>query len=135
MPSMTARLPITVRYAETDAMGVVHHASYIVWLEAARVEWMDQAGFPYTQVEAMGIGFAVIQVDFTYRSAVRFGEPAEVEVWLAELSSRILKYQYRIWSGERLIGEGFTRHVGQDKQGRAVRIPPEIMAVLERNTL
>ena len=130
---MTARLPITVRYAETDAMGVVHHASYIVWLEAARVEWMDQIGFPYTQVEAMGIGFAVIQVDFTYRSAAKFGDKIEVEVWLAELSSRILKYQYRVWNSEQLVGEGFTRHVGQDKTGRAVRIPPEILAALTGN--
>lgn len=130
---MTVRLPITVRYAETDAMGVVHHASYIVWLEAARVEWMDQIGFPYTQVEAMGIGFAVIEVGFTYRSAARFGDKVEVEVWLSELSSRILKYQYRVWNGTQLVGEGFTRHVGQDKTGRAVRIPAEIMSALSGN--
>ncbi len=129
---MVARLPITVRYAETDAMGVVHHASYIVWLEASRVEWMDQIGFPYTQVEALGIGFAVIEVNFIYRAAAKFGDKVEVEVWLAELSSRILKYQYRVWKAQALLGEGFTRHIAQDKTGKAVRIPPEVLGVLQK---
>lgn len=129
---MTARLPLTVRYAETDAMGVVHHASYIVWLEAARVEWMNQIGFPYTQVEALGVGFAVIEVGFTYRAAAKFGDTVEIEVWLEELSSRILRFGYRVWKGQTLLGEGFTRHIAQDKSGKAVRVSPQILEALAR---
>jgi acyl-CoA thioester hydrolase len=127
---MRIRLPITVRYAETDAMGVVHHSSYIVWLEAARVEWLNQIGLPYTQVEAMGVAFAVVEVNFTYRAPARFGDRVEVEAWLEELASRTLRFRYQVWRNETLLGEGYTRHLGQDPSGRAIRIPEAIQEVL-----
>ena len=59
--SPTVALDIPVRFAETDAMGVVHHSNYIVWFEAARVAWMDAAGMPYTEVAAGGNHFAVTE--------------------------------------------------------------------------
>ncbi|MCX7782231.1 MAG: acyl-CoA thioesterase [Meiothermus sp.] len=124
---MVVRLPITVRYAETDAMGVVHHSSYVVWLEAARVEWLEQIGLPYTQIEAQGLAFAVIEVGLIYRNPARFGDRIEVETWLCEASSRTLRYEYRVWRGETLLAEGFTRHLCQDARGKAQRIP-EAMA-------
>ena len=130
---MVARVPITVRYAETDAMGVVHHSSYIVWLEAARVEWMRQIGFPYTQVESLGVAFAVVEVHFTYRAPARFGDLVTVEVWLEELASRTLRFGYRVWKGEALLGQGYTRHLGQDPSGKAIRIPEAIYRVLQGN--
>ncbi len=123
---MMVRLPVTVRYAETDAMGVVHHSSYVVWLEAARVEWLERIGLPYTQIEAQGLAFAVVEIGLTYRHPARFGDQVEVETWLSEASSRTLKYQYRVWKGETLLAEGFTRHLCQDSGGKAVRIPPSV---------
>jgi acyl-CoA thioester hydrolase len=120
------RLPLTVRYAETDAMGVVHHSSYVVWLEAARVEWLNQIGLPYTRIEAQGLAFSVIEIGLTYRKPARFGDQVEVETWLSEAGSRTIRYQYRIWNGKELLVEGFTRHLCQDVQGRAVRIPSGI---------
>ncbi|GIW23968.1 thioesterase family protein [Meiothermus sp.] len=130
---MTVRLPLTVRYAETDAMGVVHHSSYVVWLEAARVEWLEQIGLPYTQIEAQGLAFAVIELGLTYRNPARFGDRLEVETWLCETSSRTLRYQYRVWRGETLLAEGFTRHLCQDTRGKAVRIPPDISSRLSQH--
>jgi acyl-CoA thioester hydrolase len=123
---MRVRLPITVRYAETDAMGVVHHSSYVVWLEAARVEWLEQIGLPYPQIEAQGLAFAVVELGLIYRQPARFGERVEVEVWLCEASSRTLRYQYRVWRGQALLAEGYTRHLCQDAQGKAVRIPATV---------
>lgn len=120
---MRVRLPITVRYAETDAMGVVHHSSYVVWLEAARVEWLNQIGLPYTQIEAQGLAFAVVEIGLVYRSPARFGDVVEVETWLSEATSRTLQYRYRVWKGQTLLAEGFTRHLCQDARGKAVRIP------------
>ena len=128
---MTIRLPVTVRYAETDAMGIVHHANYIVWLEAARVESLKLIGLPYTDLEAMGLAFAVIEVHFTYRGPARFGDEVEVEVWVDELTSRAVRYAYRVWNGESLVGEGYTRHLGQSAAGKAIRIPAEIHRALE----
>ncbi len=127
---MTVRLPITVRYAETDAMGVVHHSSYVVWLEAARVEWLEQIGLPYPQIEAQGLAFAVVELGLVYRRPARFGDRVEVETWLSEASSRTLRYQYRVWKGEALLAEGFTRHLCQDARGRAVRIPAAVAGPL-----
>ncbi len=127
---MKARLPLTVRYAETDAMGVVHHSSYVVWLEAARVEWLNQIGLPYTQIEAQGLAFAVVEIGLTYRSPARFGDTVEVETWLSEATSRTLQYRYRVWKGQTLLAEGFTRHLCQDARGKAVRIPPTLAKTL-----
>ncbi|AWR86622.1 acyl-CoA thioesterase [Meiothermus taiwanensis] len=127
---MKARLPLTVRYAETDAMGVVHHSSYVVWLEAARVEWLNQIGLPYTQIEAQGLAFAVVEIGLVYRSPARFGDVVEVETWLSEATSRTLQYRYRVWKGQTLLAEGFTRHLCQDARGKAVRIPPTLAKTL-----
>lgn len=127
---MMVRLPITVRYAETDAMGVVHHSSYVVWLEAARVEWLERIGLPYIQIETQGLAFAVVELGLTYRQPARFGDRVEVETWLSEATSRTLRYQYRVWKGETLLAEGFTRHLCQDPRGKAVRIPASVAGVL-----
>ncbi len=127
---MTIRLPITVRYAETDAMGVVHHSSYVVWLEAARVEWLERIGLPYTQIEAEGLAFAVIEIGLLYRNPARFGDRVEVETWLSEASSRMLRYQYRVWKGDLLLAEGFSRHLCQDARGKAQRIPEAMAEIL-----
>ncbi|WP_052606034.1 acyl-CoA thioesterase [Calidithermus timidus] len=128
---VTIRVPVKVRYAETDAMGVVHHSRYIPWLELARVEWLERLGLPYTEVEAQGLAFAVVEVSLKYRVPARFGDTVEVEVCLSELSSRALRYDYRVWRGETLLAEGYSRHLCQSREGRATRIPPEILRRLE----
>jgi acyl-CoA thioester hydrolase len=131
MGPVTIRVPLKVRYAETDAMGVVHHSRYVPWLELARVEWLERLGLPYTEVEAQGLAFAVVELNLKYRVPARFGDTVEVEVRLSELSSRALRYDYRIWRGEVLLVEGYTRHLCQSREGRATRIPPEILRRLE----
>lgn len=128
---MTICLPITVRYAETDAMGVVHHSAYVPWLEAARVEWLNRIGLPYTEVERRGLAFAVIEVRLIYRRPARFGEVVEVETWLEEVASRAMHYGYRVWKGETLLAHGFTRHLCQEFSGKAQRIPTDLLKRLE----
>ncbi len=111
-------------------MGVVHHSSYVVWLEAARVEWLEQIGLPYTQIEAQGLAFAVVELGLIYRNPARFGDRVEIETWLAECTSRTLRYEYRVWKDDRLLAEGFTRHLCQDARGKAQRIPQAMVQVL-----
>ena len=123
---MIAQLNVTVRYAETDAMGVVHHAAYVVWLEAARVEWMKQIGFPYTKVEQLGVAFSVVELGLTYRASSRFGDEVVVEVWVSELASRQVRFEYRVLNQGQVIAEGFSRHLCTDKSGRTVRMPSEV---------
>lgn len=87
---------IKVRYAETDQMGVVHHSVYAVYLEAARVDFLERAGLPYHRVEARGVFFPVVELGLTFRAPARFGEVVEVRTRLAELSSRALLFRYRV---------------------------------------
>ncbi|GEM85537.1 acyl-CoA thioesterase [Meiothermus granaticius] len=131
---MIVRLQITVRYVETDAMGVVHHSAYVPWLEAARVEWLNRMGVPYTEVERQGLAFAVVELGLTYRHPARFGDQVEVETWLEEVSSRALRYRYRVWKEANLLAEGFTRHLCQEASGKAQRIPTDLLNRLKAHS-
>ncbi len=120
---------IKVRYAETDQMGVVHHSVYAVYLEAARVDFLERAGLPYHLVEERGVFFPVVELGLTFRAPARFGEEVEVRTRLAELSSRALLFRYRVEREGALLAEGFTRHLCQ-VGGRAARIPQDIYQAL-----
>jgi acyl-CoA thioester hydrolase len=120
---------IKVRYAETDQMGVVHHSVYAVYLEAARVEFLEKAGLPYHRVEARGVFFPVVELGLTFRAPARFGEEVLVRTRLAHLSRRDLLFRYRVEREGTLLAEGFTRHLCQvgEKDGR---IPEDLYQAL-----
>ena len=75
-----------VQYYETDQMGVIHHANYIRWFEEARVNFLEQIGFPYERVEAMGITFAVLGLSCEYKAPVLFGDTVRIQVELKAFS-------------------------------------------------
>lgn len=116
---------VTVRFAETDMMGVVHHSAYIVWFEMGRIGWMDAVGVPYTQISGAGYNFAVTEVGAQYRSAIRFGDPMQVITRLTTLRSRQVAFEYEIRHRREdvLYATGFSRHICVDDDGRSVSIP------------
>ncbi|GAA6742471.1 acyl-CoA thioesterase [Thermus antranikianii] len=126
---MESETRIKVRYAETDQMGVVHHSVYAVYLEAARVEFLEKAGLPYDQVEARGVFFPVVELGLTFRAPARFGEEVLVRTRLAHLSRRDLLFRYRVEREGTLLAEGFTRHLCQVGE-KAGRIPEDIYQAL-----
>ncbi|KPD26478.1 MULTISPECIES: acyl-CoA thioesterase [Thermus] len=126
---MESETRIKVRYAETDQMGVVHHSVYAVYLEAARVEFLEKAGLPYHQVEARGVFFPVVELGLTFRAPARFGEEVLVRTRLAHLSRRDLLFRYRVEREGTLLAEGFTRHLCQVGE-KAGRIPEDIYQAL-----
>lgn len=126
---MESETRIKVRYAETDQMGVVHHSVYAVYLEAARVEFLEKAGLPYHLVEARGVFFPVVELLLTFRAPARFGEEVLVRTRLAGLSRRDLLFRYRVEREGVLLAEGFTRHLCQ-VGGRAARIPEDLYQAL-----
>src|SRR5579871_415105 len=81
-----------VRYAETDAQGVVHHASYIVWLEEARLNYARARGRDYADIERAGIFMAVTGVEVRYRAAAHFGDYITVHCWLDQVKSRTMAF-------------------------------------------
>ena len=74
------------QYYETDQMGVIHHANYIRWFEEARVDLLEQIGFPYERVESMGITLAVLGLSCEYKSSVLFGDTVRIQVKLKACS-------------------------------------------------
>lgn len=112
-------------------MGVAHHAAYIVWLEAARVEWMRDRGLSYRELEASGVSMAVARVDVRYRRAARFDDELRIDCSLVALRSRFGRFTYRIFDdGGGRVAEATTDHVPTDRSGRAVRLPAGWRAAL-----
>jgi acyl-CoA thioester hydrolase len=120
---------VDVRFAETDLMGVVHHAAYVVWFEVGRVAWMRAAGMPYTEIAASGHHFAVTGIHAEYRASARFGDTIRIQTRLAELRSRQVKFTYDLLriADESLIATGVSEHICVDLAGRMAKIPPPIV--------
>lgn len=87
---------LKVRYAETDQMGVVHHANHLVYLEEARTEYMASLGAPYGTIEATGIALPVRRVDLRYRAPSRFGDELEISVAVGRLRAASVRFDYSI---------------------------------------
>jgi acyl-CoA thioester hydrolase len=128
----TVPLALTVRFAETDLMGVVHHSAYVVWIEAGRVAWMAAAGMPYAEVAAAGHHFAVTKVNLEYRQSARFGEVVRIETRLARLRSRQVEFAYAVCNAatDELLATGSSEHVCVDLDGRVAKIPDEVITRL-----
>ncbi|MDR1377281.1 MAG: acyl-CoA thioesterase [Synergistaceae bacterium] len=100
------------QFYETDQMGVIHHAHYIHWFEEARVDFMEQIGFPYERVESLGITFAVLDLACKYKSPVRFGDTVHILVSLSSCSHSKMTLEYRVtdMATDELRTTGETRH-------------------------
>lgn len=117
-----------VRYAETDAMGIVHHAAYIVWFEEGRSAWFrerlaDPRG--YALIEDEGFFFAVTDVSARYVASARYGDHICVRTWISAVRSRGMTVSYRVSNATtgQLLCKGRTTHVCLDRQGHVVAIP------------
>lgn len=116
-------LQVQVRYAETDAMGVVHHSRYFVWLELARIEWLRQLGLNYKEMEQQGFFIPVVQADLSYKLPVFFDDILRIILLPSEDYHRAkFTINYEIFRKQDLIARGFTAHAFINKQRRL--IPP-----------
>ncbi len=79
---MKVTTPIKVRYQETDQMGVVYHANYLIWFEIGRTAFIEALGFNYHEMESDGIVSPVIDANIQFKQPIRYGEEATVETWL-----------------------------------------------------
>ena len=124
------RTPIRVRYAETDAMGVVHHANYPVWFEVGRSDLMRDLGLPYAEVEARGYYLMLSGLNVEYRRAARYDEDLTLVTRVGAVRSRTMTFTYALWHGEALVATGETRHIATDKTYRPARLPDDVTAML-----
>ncbi len=124
---------LRVRYAETDQMGVVYYANYLVWMEIGRVELVRSLGLVYHQLEREeGLYLSVIEAQCHYRAPARYDEEIAVETRVGKANSRIVEFTYRILSlnPDRLLAEGSTRHIWLDREWRPTRLPAQYAAKL-----
>ncbi|PNY82842.1 acyl-CoA thioesterase [Deinococcus koreensis] len=119
-----------MRYAETDMMGVVHHANYPVWFEVGRTELMHALGLPYREIEARGYFLMLSGLNVEYRRAARYDDELTVTTALTALRSRTLTFGYRVVRGDELLATGETRHIATDRSYRPARLPDDVLALL-----
>ena len=126
-----------VQYYETDMMGVAHHANYLHWMEEARIDFMDQLGFPYAEMEARGIFSPVKALHCEYRHPCTFGDEITVSVSAESFNGVIMtiRYEMRNPAGETIFTAG-SEHVFLNREGRFVRLNremPEFCAAIENS--
>lgn len=114
-----------VRYAETDAMGVVHHATYLVYFEEGRSHFMREMGSDYAGIEASGFQLPVTEVAVRYVGSLRYGERVRIKCQLMENRSRRLTFSYEVANAtaSNVLVTGFTTHIWTDIEGKVTRSP------------
>jgi acyl-CoA thioester hydrolase len=117
---------VRVRYAETDQMGVVYHANYLVWFEVGRVDFIRGLGMDYRTMEREdGLGIAVVDVSVRYKSPARYDEELIVETRLIVARGPVIKFGYRIVKAadRTLLCEGETVHVVVNAEMKKSALP------------
>lgn len=123
-----------VRYAETDQMGVVYHANYLVWCEVGRTDFIRARGMSYSDMEKAGVGLAVSELSARYHSAARYDDMIRIRTTLADVRSRGITFDYLIThagTGHRLV-TARTALVSIDAGGRPIALPASIRALFAR---
>ncbi|RWZ60387.1 acyl-CoA thioesterase [Halobacillus fulvus] len=104
--------PIQVRYQETDMMGVVYHANYLVWFELGRTAFIEGLGFKYAEIENRGVVSPVIDATISFKNPVRYGEDARVRTWVEEYDGLRVTYGYEVVHKDNEVAvSGQTKHV------------------------
>ncbi len=115
---------LRVRYAETDAMGIVYHSNYLVWFEVGRGEYMRQKGGAYSEAfEATGFYMPVVDVDARFVAPARYDDLVVVRTSIEEVRSRSVTLYYEVVMQKtgQLLATGHTRHLCTDREGRVRR--------------
>ena len=123
---------LRVRYAETDQMGMVYYANYLIWMEVGRSDLCRQCGFSYRDLEREEQAFlAVAEATCRYLAPARYDEEILVETELSRVRSRVVEFTYRIRRGETLLAEGRTVHVVIGPDGRPRAMPQRYLNLLQ----
>ncbi|MBN1317661.1 MAG: acyl-CoA thioesterase [Anaerolineales bacterium] len=128
----TVETSFYVRYAETDAMGIVHHSSYIIWFEEGRSSYLREKGCSNAEFEASGYYLTVSEVEARYIAPASYGDRVTIRTKLESLRSRSLSMTYQVIDADsgKLFASGRTKHICIDHQGRVSRIPEDWLDML-----
>lgn len=136
-PGRTFTSDFRVRYAETDAMAVAHHATYPVWFEVGRSDLMRELGLPYAEIEARGYYLMLSGLHVQYRRAARYDDRLRLTTRVSELRSRTLKFSYELHrlgeegAAPELLATGETHHIATDRTYCPARMPDDVLERLK----
>jgi acyl-CoA thioester hydrolase len=122
---------VTVRFAETDAQGIAHHAAFVVWLEVARVAYLDRYAGGYQAIRDRGYEALTTEVHVRYHQAAYFDERLTVWARCGDVRGARFRYEYRITRGSELVADGHTSHATVLREGyRPTRVPDWLVRAL-----
>lgn len=123
-----------VHYYETDKMGITHHSNYIRWMEEARVDYLDQVGYPFSRIEEMGLLSPVLSVDCSYREVTRFDEEVAIYVRMAEFGPVKFTIAYKMVNVKtgHVVCTAESKHCIVDQSYRPVRLKRDYTEFYEK---
>ena len=124
-----SRTQVTVRYAETDMMGVVYHGNYLPWFEVGRTNLLKELGLPYRRLEEDGFRLPVLEVSARYLRPAVYDDTVTIVTRLHDRPLLRIRLDYEVKRGEELLATGHTVHAFIDREGRPVRPPASAVAV------
>ncbi len=129
---------LKVRYYETDKMGIVHHSNFIRWLEEARLDWLEQLGISFADLEKRGVVSPVMNVECRYKKPVFYGDTVKIATKLANYNGKTFDFIYSIYNAQsdKLVAEGRSTHCFTNLEGRAAVVTelfPELHELLSKN--
>jgi acyl-CoA thioester hydrolase len=124
---------LAVRFAETDAQGIAHHANYLVWFELARVAYLAEYAGGYSSIREQGLESLVLESKVRYRQPARFDDRLTISTRVGELRGARFRFDYEIKRGDTLLADGWTSHACVDaKTLRPTRIPESLIEAIAR---
>ena len=127
------RTRVRVRYAETDRMGVVYYANYLVWFEVGRTDWLRQTGWSYLDMERDGVSLPVIEAHCEYRQPARYDDEIEIATRATLMTPVRVRFDYelaRAGDAEAVAAVGHTVHAAVDTAGKPCRLPARVREML-----
>lgn len=124
----TTTSTVRVRYAETDKMGVVYYANYLVWFEVGRTDWLRETGWSYREMEVDGLALPVIEAHCEYRQGAKYDDEIDVRTRASKASGVRIRFDYEVVrrADGAVVATGHTVHATIDRQGRPVRLPERV---------
>jgi acyl-CoA thioester hydrolase len=119
----SGEIAVRVRYAETDRMGLLHHANYLVYFEAARIELLRQAGGSYKEIEDQGYLLVLTRIEVKYRRPVYFDDVLLVRVTVERTTAVRIDHRYEVLRDGMLVAEGSSTLACVDREGQPQALP------------
>jgi len=123
-------LPVRVRYADTDRMGIVYYGNYPAFFEMGRSEYIRQKGYTYRELEEMGYHLVVVSLEARYYNSATYDDILTVRTRMTELKSRGITFHYVITRDGTLVVEGKTKHICINSDKKPVTLPHKIIEIL-----